>query len=104
MDTPTLVGTGFVVLGAVVWIVCAVYAYQNAPRLGRNAWLWTIICLIFGPLGLMVLFVLPKREHAGEFYRRFYSRRAEEEVGAGSPLRGPQEEALIPRGSSFEPR
>ena len=65
MDTPTLVGTGFVVLGAVVWIVCAVYAYQNAPRLGRNAWLWTIICLIFGPLGLMVLFVLPKREHAG---------------------------------------
>ena len=40
MDTPTLVGTGFVVLGAVVWIVCAVYAYQNAPRLGRNAWLW----------------------------------------------------------------
>ena len=65
MDTPTLVGTGFVVLGAVVWIVCAVYAYQNAPRLGRNAWLWTIICLIFGPLGLMLLFVLPKREHAG---------------------------------------
>ena len=65
MDTPTLVGTGFVVLGAVVWIVCAVYPYQNAPRLGRNAWLWTIICLIFGPLGLMLLFVLPKREHAG---------------------------------------
>ena len=65
MDTPTLVGTGFLVLGAVVWIVCAVYAYQNAPRLGRNPWLWTIICILFGPLGLMVLFVLPKREHAG---------------------------------------
>ena len=64
MDTPTLVGTGFVVLGAVVWIVCAVYAYQNAPRLGRNAWLWAIICVIFGPLGLMVLFVLPRHEPA----------------------------------------
>jgi multisubunit Na+/H+ antiporter MnhB subunit len=64
MDTPTLVGTGFVVLGAVVWIVCAVYAYQNAPRFGRNAWLWTIICLIFGPIGLMVLYVLPKNEPA----------------------------------------
>ena len=37
MDTPTLVGTGFVVLGAVVWIVCAVYAYQNAPKFGRSA-------------------------------------------------------------------
>ena len=45
MDTPTLVGTGFVVLGAVVWIVCAVYAYQNAPKLGRSAWLWAIICI-----------------------------------------------------------
>jgi multisubunit Na+/H+ antiporter MnhB subunit len=55
---------GGIILGVVVWIVCAVYAYQNAPRLGRNAWLWTIICLIFGPLGLMVLFVLPKHEPA----------------------------------------
>ena len=64
MDTPTLVGTGFVVLGAVLWIVCAVYAYQNAPRLGRNAWLWASICFIFGPLGLMVLFVLPKKQPA----------------------------------------
>jgi multisubunit Na+/H+ antiporter MnhB subunit len=58
----SLVGTGFVVLGAVVWIVCAVYAYQNAPKFGRNAILWLIICLIFGPLGLMVLYVLPKNE------------------------------------------
>ena len=64
MDTPTLVGTGFVVLGAVVWIVCAVYAYQNAPKFGRNAWLWAIICIIFGPLGLMLLYVLPKNEPA----------------------------------------
>ena len=55
---------GGLILGAVVWIVCAVYAYQNAPRLGRNAWLWTIICLIFGPLGLMVLFVLPRKTPA----------------------------------------
>jgi multisubunit Na+/H+ antiporter MnhB subunit len=62
MDTPTLVGTGFVVLGAVVWIVCAVYAYQNAPKFGRNAWLWAIICVIFGPIGLMLLYVLPKNE------------------------------------------
>jgi len=53
---------GGLILGAVVWIVCAVYAYQNAPRLGRNAWLWAIICVIFGPLGLMVLFVLPRHE------------------------------------------
>jgi hypothetical protein len=62
MDQPTLIGTGFVVLAAVVWVVCAVYAYQNAPKFGRNAWLWTILCLIFGPLALMLLYVLPKKE------------------------------------------
>jgi len=61
MDT-TLVGTGFVVLAAVVWVVCAVYAYQNAPRFGRNAIFWLILTLIFGPLALMLLYVLPKHE------------------------------------------
>ena len=90
MDTPTLVGTGFVVLGAVVWIVCAVYAYQNAPKFGRNAWFWTIICVIFGPLGLMLLYVLPKNEPA-------QGQRAHAQEGrrpARRPVRGPQEEAL----------
>jgi hypothetical protein len=58
----TLIGTGLFILGAVVWIVCAVYAYQNAPRLGRNPWLWLVICIILGPIGLMILFVLPKHE------------------------------------------
>jgi len=80
MDTPTLVGTGFVVLGAVVWIVCAVYAYQNAPRLGRNPWLWTIICILFGPLGLMVLFVLPKREHATGSAHHAQAKKSEQEA------------------------
>ena len=60
MDTPTLIGTGFVVLAAVVWIVCAVYAYQNAPKFGRSAALWTVLCVIFGPIALMILYVLPK--------------------------------------------
>jgi multisubunit Na+/H+ antiporter MnhB subunit len=62
MDQVTLIGTGFVVLGAVVWIVCAVYAYQNAPKFGRSAALWGVICIIFGPIGLMILYVLPKHE------------------------------------------
>jgi multisubunit Na+/H+ antiporter MnhB subunit len=71
---------GGLILGAVVWIVCAVYAYQNAPRLGRNAWLWTIICLIFGPLGLMVLFVLPKREHATGSAHHTEAKKSEQEA------------------------
>ena len=71
---------GGLILGAVVWIVCAVYAYQNAPRLGRNAWLWTIICLIFGPLGLMLLFVLPKREHATGSAHHTQAKKSEQEA------------------------
>ncbi len=58
----TLVGTGFVVLAAVVWIVCVVYAYQNAPKFGRSAGLWAVLAIIFGPLALMLLYVLPKHE------------------------------------------
>ena len=58
----TLVGTGFVVLAAVLWIVCAVYAYQNAPKFGRSAGLWTFLCILFGPIALMLLYVLPKKE------------------------------------------
>ena len=58
----TLVGTGFVVLAAVCWIVCAVYAYQNAPKFGRSAGLWTFLCILFGPIALMLLYILPKHE------------------------------------------
>ena len=58
----TLVGTGFVVLAGVVWIVCAVYAYQNAPKFGRSAALWTFLCILFGPIALMIMYILPKHE------------------------------------------
>ena len=63
----SLVGTGLVVLAAVVWIVCAIYAYQNAPKFGRSAWLWAFLAIIVGPLALMILYVLPKNApaHAG---------------------------------------
>jgi len=60
MDTPTLIGTGFLILGAVVWVLCAYYAWQVAPKFGRNRVTWTILCAIFGPIALMILYVLPK--------------------------------------------
>jgi multisubunit Na+/H+ antiporter MnhB subunit len=58
----SLVGTGFVVLAAVVWIVCVIYAYQSAPKFGRSAPLWAFLTLIFSPIALMVLYILPKHE------------------------------------------
>jgi hypothetical protein len=62
---PTLIGTGLFILAAVVWVVCAIYAYQNAPRFGRSAGLWAVLAVIFGPLALMILYVLPKRQPVG---------------------------------------
>jgi hypothetical protein len=60
MDQTTLIGTGFVVLGGVLWILCAYYCYQVAPRFQRRAAVWGILGILFGPLALMALYVLPK--------------------------------------------
>ena len=59
-----LLGTGLFVLGAVVWVVCAIYAYRTAPSFGRSAVTWAILGIILGPIALMLLYVLPK--HAPE--------------------------------------
>lgn len=61
MDTPLLIGTGLFILGAVVWVVCAIYAYRMAPGFGRRAWAWGILGIILGPIALMILYVLPKK-------------------------------------------
>jgi hypothetical protein len=60
VDTPTLIGTGLFILGAVVWVVCAIYCYRLAPTVGRSAGLWAVLGIIFGPIALMILYVLPK--------------------------------------------
>ena len=60
MDTPTLVGTEFVVLGAVVWIFCAYLAYQTAPKFHRRPGTWGILGIVFGPFALFALYLLPK--------------------------------------------
>ncbi len=57
-----MAGTGLVVVGLAVWIVCVVAAYRNAPRRGRSAITWAILTVIFGPLALFALFAMaPKR-------------------------------------------
>jgi hypothetical protein len=70
--TPSLLGTGLFVLAAVVWVLCAIFAYQNAPKFGRSRAVWTILAIILGPIALMVLYVLPKKQpvgHAGHSNR-----------------------------------
>jgi hypothetical protein len=66
MDSNTLiVGTGLVLMGAVVWFVCVVVAYQNAPRRGRRAPVWAVLTLIFGPLALFALFLMAPKHGQG---------------------------------------
>jgi len=63
--TPSLVGTGLFVIAIVVWVLCAIFAYQNAPKFGRSRATWTILAVILGPIALMVLYVLPKKPPVG---------------------------------------
>jgi hypothetical protein len=69
MDTPTLIGTGLLILGAVVWIVCIVKAYQIAPKRHRSAGAWAFLALIFGPLALFGLMALPVAPQPGQKHR-----------------------------------
>jgi hypothetical protein len=51
---------GGLILGGVVWFLCAYYCYQVAPRFHRRPRNWAILGVLFGPIALMVLYVLPK--------------------------------------------
>ena len=64
MDQTLLLGTGFIILAGFIWIFCAYISYQTAPKFGRSAWTWGILGIIFGPLSLMLLYVLPKHQPA----------------------------------------
>jgi hypothetical protein len=57
-----LLGSGLFIIGAVVWVVCAIYAYRTAPSFGRGALAWGILGIILGPIALMALYLLPRRE------------------------------------------
>jgi hypothetical protein len=56
-----LIGSGLVVLGLFVWIYCVVMAYRQAPKRGRRPGVWAALTVVFGPLALFAMFVLPRR-------------------------------------------
>ena len=65
MDTPTLAGTGFVLLAGFLWFFCAVLAYETAPKFGRRALTWGILGIILGPIALFALYLLPHHRVEG---------------------------------------
>jgi len=60
VDTPVIIGTGLFGIGLVVWIVCAYLCYQQAPRFRRRPVAWGILGIVFGPIALFALYLLPK--------------------------------------------
>ena len=60
MDYGFVVGTGFVLLGLVVWLVCAYGCYLRAPERHRRPGAWAVLGILFGPFALFALFLLPK--------------------------------------------
>jgi ABC-type nickel/cobalt efflux system permease component RcnA len=66
VEVPLAVGTGLLLMGAVVWVVCAIAAYQRAPLLGRRAWVWGVVTLIGGPIALFIMYLLPRPKHQSQ--------------------------------------
>jgi hypothetical protein len=61
METTTIIWGGGIVLGLVIWAVCAYLCYQNAPRLGRSAGNWAVLGIVFGPFALFALYALGRK-------------------------------------------
>ena len=59
MDVTPYFG-GALILGFVVWLLCAYLCYQAAPRFRRRPVTWLILGLVFGPFALFALYLMPK--------------------------------------------
>jgi len=49
---------GFVILGAVVWLVVVVITVQVAVQKGRRAWAWAILGVLFGPFAMFAVVLM----------------------------------------------
>ena len=49
---------GFVVLGAVVWLVCVIVTVTIAGQKGRRQWVWALLAIVTGPIAMFAVFVM----------------------------------------------
>ena len=56
---------GFVVLGAVVWLVVVVVTVQIAVQKGRRAWVWAILAILTGPIAMFAVFLMQPTKGGG---------------------------------------
>ena len=59
-DVPLYAGTGILILGAAVWIICAIACYQRAPSKGRRPLVWGVLGIFTGPFALAALVLMPR--------------------------------------------
>ena len=50
---------GALILGAFVWFFCAYLCYIGARQRGRTPLNWGIIGIVFGPIALFALYLMP---------------------------------------------
>lgn len=56
---------GGIILGAVVWGVCAYLAATTARKKGRRTWVWGILGILTGPIALFAVYIMePVAGHA----------------------------------------
>ena len=51
------------ILGGVVWVVCAIMCYYGAAQRGRTPLTWGILGIVFGPIALFALYLMPRGHH-----------------------------------------
>jgi hypothetical protein len=49
---------GGLILGLVVWGVCAYLAATTAQKRGRRVWLWAILGILTGPIALFAVYLM----------------------------------------------
>jgi cytochrome bd-type quinol oxidase subunit 2 len=55
-------GSGVILAGliaVVVWLLCAWFCWQQAQERGRRPWLWGVLGILFGPIALAAILLLP---------------------------------------------
>ena len=76
----TFIYGGGIILGLVVWGVCAYLAATTAGKKGRRVWVWAILGILTGPFALFAVYLMgpghgqqptaahPHTDHRDELY------------------------------------
>jgi hypothetical protein len=71
VDTPTLfLGTGFLILGCILWFYLTYFAMGMARKRGRRPGVWAVLTFITFGIALLVLAILPFKHQGGSGHQK----------------------------------